>query len=401
VLADRLATIVLDHEPGWRLPRRSDLARRYRATAAEIDSAISDLACRNILRQLADGRLCRASPAEYRVTLDQLPWLGSSIDPMGASLTCTSRSILRRVMPEGIGHLLHLPPGAQACAVQSTWDMGGATAAVSTTYLPAHLAALLVPSQDSMAGPGAALNPVPSARETGKFAALPGALHLEVQAPPRWVCRLLRLHPAEPAITLTVRLDDPATGTPVALTVAILHAARFRIAVETSPGEMAARLSDRTDITPVETVPRTRSSVLQDPETEGWVTATMDPQQDQGRRPDAIGRPSMVHVNGVTLDLDRYRVFADGTEVSLARKEYDLLRVLLEGAGRVLTRRDLLDTVWCPGYVDAHRTLNVYIGRLRRKIDPGSAEPRIRTVRGIGYVFDPDRHGAARRSQGS
>lgn len=92
----------------------------------------------------------------------------------------------------------------------------------------------------------------------------------------------------------------------------------------------------------------------------------------------------------IGIDVDGHRVFADGKEIQLARKEYDLLHTLIEHAGRTLSRREILDSVWGDGYVDRNKTLDVHIRRLRRKIDPGSASPRIRTVRGIGYVLDVD-----------
>ena len=114
-------------------------------------------------------------------------------------------------------------------------------------------------------------------------------------------------------------------------------------------------------------------------------------------QPSTVGRLRLLRVNGVVLDLDGYRAFADGAELTLARKEYALLRILMENAGRVLSRRDLLDAVWRPGYADGTKTLDVHIRRLRGKLDPGSAAPRIRTVRGIGYVFDIERPHHTRR----
>ena len=103
-------------------------------------------------------------------------------------------------------------------------------------------------------------------------------------------------------------------------------------------------------------------------------------------QPATIGHLRLLQANGVALDIDGHRAFADGTEVILARKEYVLLRVLLENAGRVLTRRELLDAVWRPGYADHNKTLEVHVRRLRGKLGP--ARSRIRTVRGIGYVLD-------------
>ncbi|MHB1877191.1 MAG: hypothetical protein ACYCPF_20320, partial [Streptosporangiaceae bacterium] len=68
----------------------------------------------------------------------------------------------------------------------------------------------------------------------------PGALYREVQPPPTAVARRLRLRPGEPAITVTVLFEHPATGLPFALTAASLHPALFRIAVEAVPARLAA-----------------------------------------------------------------------------------------------------------------------------------------------------------------
>src|ERR1700678_2421538 len=67
VLADRIAAALLHREPGWRLPRRSALARRYNVGMPEIDAAISELVRRSLIRRLPDGQLYRASPAEYLI----------------------------------------------------------------------------------------------------------------------------------------------------------------------------------------------------------------------------------------------------------------------------------------------------------------------------------------------
>jgi DNA-binding GntR family transcriptional regulator len=231
VLADRIAASLLDHDPGWRLPRRSDLARKHQVTIAEIDAAISQLAGRHLVRELADGQVYVASPAEYLITLDHLSFPGSRIDPMGTPLSCASRDVLRRAVPDGTASALRLGPGERACAVQTTWKAARETAAVATTYLPARLAGPLAGHLGGEDGPGSGLNPVPAPQGSGVLAR-PAAFYLEVRQPPHWAGRMLRLGPADPAIIVTVRLDDPATRIPVALTVAILHPAHFRIAVE-------------------------------------------------------------------------------------------------------------------------------------------------------------------------
>lgn len=104
--------------------------------------------------------------------------------------------------------------------------------------------------------------------------------------------------------------------------------------------------------------------------------------------PSTIGHLRLLHANGVGIDLDGHRVFADGTEIRLPPKEFRLLQLLLTNAGRALSRRELLDAVWGQGYPDSNKTLDVHIRRLRRKLGAKTASSRIRTVRGIGYVFD-------------
>ena len=70
VLADRMAAALVHREPGWRLPRRSALARRYNVSLTEIDTALGDLARRSLVRRLPDGQLYRASPADYCIPLE-------------------------------------------------------------------------------------------------------------------------------------------------------------------------------------------------------------------------------------------------------------------------------------------------------------------------------------------
>ena len=88
VLADRVAAALIHHEPGWRLPRRSALARRYGVSPAEMEAAIEELSARHLLRRLPDGQVYRASPADYLIRLEGLPDLQASIDPMGMAITC-------------------------------------------------------------------------------------------------------------------------------------------------------------------------------------------------------------------------------------------------------------------------------------------------------------------------
>ena len=91
----------------------------------------------------------------------------------------------------------------------------------------------------------------------------------------------------------------------------------------------------------------------------------------------------------VRVDLDTRRVFVRGAEVHLRRKEFELLALLVENAGRVLTRDVLIDRVWGADYIGDTKTLDVHVKRLRSRIEADPSRPSlITTVRGVGYRFD-------------
>jgi two-component system response regulator RegX3 len=93
---------------------------------------------------------------------------------------------------------------------------------------------------------------------------------------------------------------------------------------------------------------------------------------------------------GVLLDPERFEVTVRGDSVHLPRKEFELLELLMENAGRVLTRETLIDQIWGPDYFGDTRTLDVHIKRLRAKFEPTPHEPKhLITIRGLGYKFVP------------
>ena len=93
---------------------------------------------------------------------------------------------------------------------------------------------------------------------------------------------------------------------------------------------------------------------------------------------------------GIRLDPERFEVTVRGEPVHLPRKEFELLEILMENAGRVLSRETLLDRIWGPDYFGDSRTLDVHIKRLRTKCEPDPHEPRhLVTIRGLGYKFVP------------
>jgi len=324
VLADRMAAALVHREPGWRLPRRSALARRYGVSTAEIDGAITELARRSLIRRLPDGQLYRASPAEYLIPVEGVAGFGARLDPMGSEVTCQARHVSQRDAPQDVAWALGLPSGTAVRIVRCVWVSGGDPAAISTAYLPEALAdsysgpesfgdllhpipapggpvdraggaadrsegdAPATPRTASQAdgtaqrpaeahppdeaeppggpgeaqrpggpgeaqrpgGPGEAQRPDstawrpdraagrrdggPAARSgTRLAAAYPAVVDLELSPPQPSVARSLRLVPGQPAITVTVRFDDPAAARPAGLTVVILKPELFRVVVET------------------------------------------------------------------------------------------------------------------------------------------------------------------------
>jgi two-component system KDP operon response regulator KdpE len=96
---------------------------------------------------------------------------------------------------------------------------------------------------------------------------------------------------------------------------------------------------------------------------------------------------AQLRVDGLEVDLARRTVHVDGKEVHLTPTEFDLLRQLVRNRGRLMTHRDLLLSVWGPGYGDDTQVLRAHIANLRRKIEPPEGRRFIRTDPGVGYRF--------------
>jgi DNA-binding response OmpR family regulator len=97
---------------------------------------------------------------------------------------------------------------------------------------------------------------------------------------------------------------------------------------------------------------------------------------------------SHLRAGPIDMDLDRWTVNVDDQQVELTKKEFRLLQVLLEAKGRALTRDFLLQKAWAHATIHGldTRTVDVHIGRLRRKL--GRAGRHIITVRNVGFRFD-------------
>ncbi len=89
------------------------------------------------------------------------------------------------------------------------------------------------------------------------------------------------------------------------------------------------------------------------------------------------------------LDLEKHEVIKNGNKIELTFKEFELLRILLENKGKVISRNTLLDKIWGYEYFGETRTVDVHIRYLRKKIEEDSgSEKYIQTIRGVGYKID-------------
>jgi two-component system KDP operon response regulator KdpE len=114
------------------------------------------------------------------------------------------------------------------------------------------------------------------------------------------------------------------------------------------------------------------------------------------RRAVERGKCARIVTNELNIDLIHRRIFVRGNEVHLAVKPYDVLRVLAENAGRVLTHKEIFRAVWGPNQLFRPIYLWVAIQKLRRVIEPDPAHPRwIQTEKGVGYrLAVPNRRAA-------
>lgn len=91
-------------------------------------------------------------------------------------------------------------------------------------------------------------------------------------------------------------------------------------------------------------------------------------------------------VGDLTLDPDARSVSRSGTEIPLTKTEFDLLELLMQNAGVVLSRERIYEHIWGYDFETTSNSLDVYIGYLRRKTEDGGRPRLVHTVRGVGYV---------------
>jgi two-component system response regulator RegX3 len=97
---------------------------------------------------------------------------------------------------------------------------------------------------------------------------------------------------------------------------------------------------------------------------------------------------SSIAIGEIRMNLDTHTVTKSDQPLELTLKEFDLLRMLLEQAGRVVSRTDLMDEVWDPNWYGSTKTLDVHVSSLRKKLGDDPVGSRyIHTVRGVGFRF--------------
>jgi DNA-binding GntR family transcriptional regulator len=213
VLADRMAAALVHREPGWQLPRRSALARRYSVSMAEIDAAIGELTR-------------RSSAAQYLIPLEGVGGLSTRLDPMGGEISCAARHVSLRAAPQDVAWSLGVAGANPVRIIRCAWTAGAEPVAISTAYVPGTVA------DGEAAGPDTfeAVLHAPPAVASGTVRAR--AVDLELTPPQPSVARSLRLMPGQPAISVTIRFDDRVTGIPAGLTVVTLKSHYFRVVIQ-------------------------------------------------------------------------------------------------------------------------------------------------------------------------
>jgi two-component system response regulator RegX3 len=188
------------------------------------------------------------------------------------------------------------------------------------------------------------------------------------------VCRSIRAHSSVPIIMVT------AKGTEIDTVVGLEVGADDYVTKPYRLRELVARM---------------RAVMRRTPATEPTTDGARS--RDDGNRADghasvASRETGILEAGGVQIDTDRHLVFVRGTEVHLRRKEFELLTLLMENSGRLLTRDVLIDRIWGSDYFGDTKTLDVHIKRLRSHVEEDPSSPKlITTIRGVGYRYDTPR----------
>ena len=189
------------------------------------------------------------------------------------------------------------------------------------------------------------------------------------------VCRSIRARSSVPIIMVT------AKGTEIDTVVGLEVGADDYVSKPYRLRELVARMRA--------VLRRTPLSEGTEPDSSSPRPATVPDLRD---RPGQRAATAVLEAGGIQIDTDRHLVFVRGEDVHLRRKEFELLSLLMENAGRLLTRDVLIDRIWGSDYFGDTKTLDVHIKRLRSHVEEDPSTPKlITTIRGGGYRFDAPR----------
>jgi len=104
----------------------------------------------------------------------------------------------------------------------------------------------------------------------------------------------------------------------------------------------------------------------------------------------AVAVSSQIVVGDLEIDSGSHRVKVEGVPLTLTTKEYGVLEYLARNAGRIVTREEIAEHVWSQEFDPFSNLIEVYINRLRRHIEKVSARKLIHTIRGSGYMLEPE-----------
>lgn len=106
-----------------------------------------------------------------------------------------------------------------------------------------------------------------------------------------------------------------------------------------------------------------------------------------GRRGGAAGTADLIRLADLHMDVIHRRVTRSGQPIALSPREFDVLQVLMQEPGRPFSRTELCERVWQRDHEYDTRTVEIFITRLRKKVDSPFPTPLIHTLRGVGYVI--------------
>jgi two-component system alkaline phosphatase synthesis response regulator PhoP len=104
----------------------------------------------------------------------------------------------------------------------------------------------------------------------------------------------------------------------------------------------------------------------------------------RSERIDEVEGEDIINVGGLVIDRERVSVNKDGEVIALAKKEFELLQLLVSKPGKVFSREEIFNKVWGTDVIVGNRTIDVHIRKLREKI----GDHYIKTIKGIGYKFE-------------